>query len=155
MLRHFSELALRWPQLKEHIRQFRMTLCTPRCARCACACGRRKYLPSGSPLSRRRSVFLPLHREEEKPMEFANGSLLGNDSRIFVRHPNAYPLSRTRASHPLPPRLLTRSPAAHFLPVFKVLSSPDTGVLHPLTLLFSDFCSFDVSSLLSVFELSR
>lgn len=37
-------------------------------------------------------------REKEKPAKFANGSFLGNDSRIFVQHHRAYPLTRMRLS---------------------------------------------------------
>lgn len=63
--------------------------------------------------------FVPLLRrtrnaarsQEKKPAKFANGSLLGNDSRIFVQHHGAYPLTRMRLSLPQLPR---RFPSAHF-----------------------------------------
>lgn len=37
-------------------------------------------------------------REKEKSVEFANGSLLKSDSRIFVQHLGAFPLFRTHLS---------------------------------------------------------
>lgn len=83
-------------------------------------------------------------REKEKPAKFANGSLLGNDSRIFVEHHGAYPLSRMRLSFspvPLSPR---RFPSAHFS--FSKFYRPETpGVLSSLHFLlcpFSDLWRF-------------
>lgn len=66
---------------------------------------------------------------KEKPAKFANGSLLGNDSRIFVQHHDAYPLSRMRLllfsllALRLPPR---RFPSAHFS--FSKFYRPETPV---------------------------
>lgn len=56
-------------------------------------------------------------KKRRSPAKFANGSLLGNDSRIFVQHHGAYPLSRMRPfflsllTFPVSPR---RFPSAHF-----------------------------------------
>lgn len=49
-------------------------------------------------VSLRRARNAARSQEKEKPAKFANGSLLGNDSRIFVQHHGAYPLSRMRPS---------------------------------------------------------
>lgn len=59
-------------------------------------------------------------RKKEKSMEFANGSFLRSDSRIFVQHPGAFPLFRTRFSRFLPsssfpsPVFLASLLSAHF-----------------------------------------
>lgn len=85
-------------------------------------------------------------REKEKSVEFANGSLLRSDSRIFVQHPGVFPLFRTRFSRfllPLPPLSSSHRSFRSFL-FFKVLLSRDTGVLHPPHFLL---CSFLVLSL--------
>lgn len=67
-------------------------------------------------------------REKEKSVEFANGSLLRSDSRIFVQHPGAFPLFRTRFSRflllPLSPCLPRIAPSAHFS--FSKFSYPET-----------------------------
>lgn len=104
-------------------------VCTYRCAR-ACPL----YIPRGKftdvtfrssyPSLRRASRIHHAVEKREKPAEFANGSLLGNDSRIFVQHPVAYPLSRGRAATlasvlltPSPRRVYPASfvaPSAHF-----------------------------------------
>lgn len=60
------------------------------------------YVRAFSRISRGKSamislLFVAVHsQEKEKPAKFANGSLLGNDSRIFAQHYSAYPLSRMR-----------------------------------------------------------
>jgi len=71
-------------------------------------------------------------QEKEKLAKFANGSLLGNDSRIFVQHHGPYPLSRIRpssfaSSHS---RFLFVSSSLSFRPFlfFKVLPSQDAGI---------------------------
>jgi len=71
-------------------------------------------------------------QEKEKLAKFANGSLLGNDSRIFVQHHGPYPLSRMRpsssaSSHSL---FLFVSSSLSFRPFlfFKVLPSRDAGI---------------------------
>lgn len=93
-------------------------------------------------------------REKEKSVEFANGSLLGNDSRNFVQHPGAYPLPRTRSSRFLTPPSSLSSSRRSFRPFLfsKVLLSRDTGVLHPSHFLL---CSFSVLSLVVSPSLSR
>lgn len=83
-------------------------------------------------------------REKEKPAKFANGSLLGSDSRIFVEHHGAYPLSRMRLSFSRP----SFSSSLSFRPFlfFKVLPSRDTrcvlSSLHFLLCPFSDLWRF-------------
>lgn len=73
---------------------------------------------------RRRNVPSSLahcDREKEKSVEFANGSLLRSDSRIFVQHPGAFPLFRTRFSRfllPLSPVFL-----ASLLPLISLFQS--------------------------------
>lgn len=67
----------------------------------------------------RRNVLLPLlfpsrDREKEKSMEFANGSLLGNDSRIFVQHPGAFPPNAFLSLSPSSLSSSRRSSSAHF-----------------------------------------
>lgn len=98
--------------------------------------------------------FVPLLRthnaarsqEKEKPAKFANGSLLGNDSRIFVRHHGGYPLTRC-VFLPQPPRIPSSSLSLSFRPFlfFKVLPSRDAGVLHPFTFYFALSPVFDTS----------
>lgn len=83
-------------------------------------------------VSLRRARNAARSQEKEKPAKFANGSLLGNDSRIFVQHHGAYPLSRMRPSP-------SSSSSLSFRPFlfFKVLPSRDAGVLHPFTFYFA------------------
>lgn len=76
-------------------------------------------------------------REKEKPAKFANGSLLGNDSRIFVQYHGSYPLSRMRpprtpstSPHSLPFQSSAETPV-YFIPSLSTL--PFLG--HPLVLL--------------------
>lgn len=83
-------------------------------------------------------------REKEKPAKFANGSLLGNDSRIFVEHHGArirFPECVSPSPVPLSPR---RFPSAHFS--FSKFYRPETpGVLSSLHFLlcpFSDLWRF-------------
>jgi len=57
-------------------------------------------------LASHRGNIATRHREKKKLAEFANGSLLGNDSRIFVQHLGANPLSRTHPPLALSPSLL-------------------------------------------------
>lgn len=108
--------------------------------------------------------------KREKPAEFANGSLLGNDSRIFVQHPAAYPLSRTRCATPVSPThpplplisapRLSWHPSSHLPPISLFQSSTvprHTGVLHPLTFHFalSRFCFFGALPLSVSLSFSR
>lgn len=76
-------------------------------------------------------------QEKEKPAKFANGSLLENDSGIFVQHHGAYPLSGIR---------LSPSASSHsvfllvaFLPPISLFQSSTVPrrVLHPFTFYFA------------------
>lgn len=68
--------------------------------------------------SLRRTRNAARNQEKEKPAKFANGSLLGNDSRIFVQHHGAYPLTRMRLSSSAPLFLLVA-----FLPPISLFQS--------------------------------
>lgn len=98
-------------------------------------------------VSLRRARNAARSQEKEKPAKFANGSLLGNDSRIFVQHHGAYPLSRMRPSSSTPSHALFLFSSLSFRPFlfFKVLPSRDAGVLHPFTFYFALSRVFDAS----------